>query len=380
MRALSDDLDLAETSGIDTSRVILWTWVFAAGFAGLAGVFAAALTSVDPELGFELLLPIFAAVVLGGIGDAFGALAAGIVLGLVIEWSTLFIDARWKIAIGFVVLILVLIIRPAGDLRQGEGDLGARALGEPPARGHASSRSPTSTSGPESASSPGPTRSSPSACSSTSASPASTTSARPGSWRSAPTRWRSWSPTAGSRSGSRCRSRSWSRSASASWSACRRFVCGPTTSRSRRSPRRRRSGSSRSTPAASPAAPERHLRLRRRLGLGLGDDPGLDRRSRLDRRAEAVSPPARRLGRRRRADVRAQPSPGNPLGPRAASDPRGRGRGPGAGQERLLLQAPVAGDLGDAWRRSPASSSPSTSSSSSPTSSCRSSPSPATRC
>jgi neutral amino acid transport system permease protein len=114
MRALSDDLDLAETSGIDTSRVILWTWVFAAGFAGLAGVFAAALTSVDPELGFELLLPIFAAVVLGGIGDAFGALAAGVVLGLVIEWSTLFIEARWKIAVGFVVLLLVLIIRPQG--------------------------------------------------------------------------------------------------------------------------------------------------------------------------------------------------------------------------------------------------------------------------
>jgi neutral amino acid transport system permease protein len=114
MRALSDDLDLAETSGINTSRVILWTWVFAGAFAGLAGVFAAALTSIDPELGFELLLPIFAAVVLGGIGDAFGALAAGIVLGLVIEWSTLFIEARWKISIGFVVLLVVLIIRPQG--------------------------------------------------------------------------------------------------------------------------------------------------------------------------------------------------------------------------------------------------------------------------
>jgi neutral amino acid transport system permease protein len=114
MRALSDDLDLAETSGIDTSRVILWTWVFAAGFAGLAGVLAGAVTQVQPELGFELLLPIFAAVVMGGIGNAYGALAGGIVLGLVIEWSTLFIDARWKTAIGFVVLILVLVVRPQG--------------------------------------------------------------------------------------------------------------------------------------------------------------------------------------------------------------------------------------------------------------------------
>jgi neutral amino acid transport system permease protein len=114
MRALSDNIDLAETSGIDTSRVILWTWVFAAGFAGLAGVLAGAITQVQPELGFELLLPIFAAVVMGGIGNAYGALAGGIVLGLVIEWSTLFIDSRWKISIGFVVLILVLIVRPQG--------------------------------------------------------------------------------------------------------------------------------------------------------------------------------------------------------------------------------------------------------------------------
>jgi neutral amino acid transport system permease protein len=114
MRALADNLDLAETSGIDTSRVILYTWVFAGVLAGLAGVLAGAVTSLTPELGFGLLLPIFAAVVLGGIGDAFGALAGGLVLGVIIEESTLFLDARWKITIGFVALILVLIIRPQG--------------------------------------------------------------------------------------------------------------------------------------------------------------------------------------------------------------------------------------------------------------------------
>ncbi len=59
-------------------------------------------------------MPIFAAVILGGIGDAFGALAGGLVLGLVIEWSTLFIEARWKVSIGFVALIIVLIVRPQG--------------------------------------------------------------------------------------------------------------------------------------------------------------------------------------------------------------------------------------------------------------------------
>jgi neutral amino acid transport system permease protein len=114
MRALSDDLDLAETAGINTNRVILYTWIFAGALAGLAGALAGTTLPLQPELGFTLLLAIFAAVVLGGIGDPFGALAGGMVLGLVTEWSTLFIDSRWKLAIGFVVLILVLIIRPQG--------------------------------------------------------------------------------------------------------------------------------------------------------------------------------------------------------------------------------------------------------------------------
>ncbi|MQA74512.1 MAG: branched-chain amino acid ABC transporter permease [Solirubrobacterales bacterium] len=116
MRALSDDLELAEASGIDTSRVILWTWIFAAGLAGLAGVFAGAVTQLQPELGFELLLPIFAAVILGGIGNPFGALAAGVLLGIVIEWSTFFVTPGLKLAVGFVILIIVLIIRPEGIL------------------------------------------------------------------------------------------------------------------------------------------------------------------------------------------------------------------------------------------------------------------------
>jgi neutral amino acid transport system permease protein len=121
MRALSDNLELAETAGINTSRVILMTWIFAGAFAGLAGVLAGATTQLQPELGFEYLLPIFAVVVLGGIGNAYGALAAGVVLGVVIEWSTLLVAAQWKTAIGFVVLILVLMIRPQGIFGRARG-------------------------------------------------------------------------------------------------------------------------------------------------------------------------------------------------------------------------------------------------------------------
>jgi neutral amino acid transport system permease protein len=114
MRALSDDLELAETSGIDTERVIRFTWIFAGALAGLAGVLYGALTALDPNLGFQLLLPIFAAVVLGGIGDAFGALVGGMVLGLVTEWSTLYVDPRWKLSFGFLALLIALIVRPQG--------------------------------------------------------------------------------------------------------------------------------------------------------------------------------------------------------------------------------------------------------------------------
>jgi branched-chain amino acid transport system permease protein len=114
MRAISDDLELAETSGIDTTRVITYTWLFAGALAGLAGVLAGAVTQLTPELGFEILLPIFAAVIVGGIGDPFGALAGGITLGVVTEWSTMFVDARWKTSVAFIVLVFVLVIRPQG--------------------------------------------------------------------------------------------------------------------------------------------------------------------------------------------------------------------------------------------------------------------------
>jgi neutral amino acid transport system permease protein len=114
MRALADDIELAETAGVNTTRVILYTWLLAGALAGLAGVLDASVTSLEPTFGFTLLLPIFAAVILGGIGDAYGALAGGMLLGVVTEWSTLYIEAKWKIGVGFVVLLVALIVRPQG--------------------------------------------------------------------------------------------------------------------------------------------------------------------------------------------------------------------------------------------------------------------------
>ncbi|MGD9571464.1 MAG: branched-chain amino acid ABC transporter permease [Thermoleophilia bacterium] len=114
MRALSDSFDLAEVSGVNTKRVVTYTWLLAGSLAGLAGVLAAVYTTLTPNLGWFLLLSIFAAVVLGGIGNAYGALVGGLVLGLVQEWSTMIVEPTYKEAVGFVVLILVLLARPQG--------------------------------------------------------------------------------------------------------------------------------------------------------------------------------------------------------------------------------------------------------------------------
>lgn len=115
MRALADNFDLAEVTGIDTDRVVIAIWVLAGATAGLAGVLlTAAIGSFTPNIGFFLLLSLFAAVILGGIGNAYGALVGGLVIGLAQEWSTLMVDPRWKVAVGFLILILVLIVRPQG--------------------------------------------------------------------------------------------------------------------------------------------------------------------------------------------------------------------------------------------------------------------------
>jgi neutral amino acid transport system permease protein len=114
-RALADSIQLAETTGIDTDRIVLVTWAVSAGLAGLAGIlFALPAGVANPNIGFSLILSIFAAVVVGGIGNAYGALAGGMLIGLVQEWSTLVIEPQMKVAVGFAVLILVLLLRPQG--------------------------------------------------------------------------------------------------------------------------------------------------------------------------------------------------------------------------------------------------------------------------
>ncbi len=120
MRAIADDRVLASVAGIDTARVILITWVVAGLLAGLAGVLSGLVqNSFDPNFGFALLLPTFAAVVLGGIGSAYGALAGGLLLGLATElctWESFLggVDPVYKPVVAFAVLIVALLVRPQG--------------------------------------------------------------------------------------------------------------------------------------------------------------------------------------------------------------------------------------------------------------------------
>ena len=115
MRAFADNRALAEVSGINTGQIIDVTWISAGLLAGLAGIlYATAIGSFNPNFGLTILLSLFAASVLGGIGNAYGALVGGIVIGLSQEWATLFLNARWKPAVGFTLLILMLLFMPQG--------------------------------------------------------------------------------------------------------------------------------------------------------------------------------------------------------------------------------------------------------------------------
>jgi branched-chain amino acid transport system permease protein len=120
-RAVSDNPALAAASGIDVDRVIRIVWVMAGALAGLSGILWAYFRpGVSWDMGFQILLLTFAAVTLGGLGTAFGALVGALVVGLFVEMSTLIIPSDMKYVGALVILILVLLVRPQGILGRKE--------------------------------------------------------------------------------------------------------------------------------------------------------------------------------------------------------------------------------------------------------------------
>lgn len=138
MRAMADNPDLARLSGINTRLVVRVTWIIAGGLACLAGTMLALDVSLKPDLAFNIVLPIFAAAILGGLGHAYGAIAGGFVLGFaetlsVFNWSVLLrplrgilpdwieipnslalVQSEYKLTVAFIILVVVLLVRPTG--------------------------------------------------------------------------------------------------------------------------------------------------------------------------------------------------------------------------------------------------------------------------
>ncbi len=120
-RAVSDNPSLAAASGIDVDAVVRVVWVLAAALAGLSGILWAYFRpGLKWDMGAQILLLMFAAVTLGGLGTAFGALVGSIIVGVLVEVSSLFIPADLKYVGALVVLIVILLIRPQGILGRRE--------------------------------------------------------------------------------------------------------------------------------------------------------------------------------------------------------------------------------------------------------------------
>ena len=114
MRAVSENPQLAGIVGVDSRKVIRLVWILGGGLACLAGIMAGLLVQIRPTMGLDLLLPIFAAAILGGIGSAPGALLGGLIIGLAESMTVQLIGAEWRAGIAFVILVAILLLRPRG--------------------------------------------------------------------------------------------------------------------------------------------------------------------------------------------------------------------------------------------------------------------------
>ena len=116
MRAVSENPALARVVGVDPVAVARWTWLLGGALATVAGVFVGLTVQVRPWLGFDLLLPLFAATILGGVGSIYGAVLGGLVIGLAEALAVPLVGAEYRAAVAFSVLLAVLLVRPRGLL------------------------------------------------------------------------------------------------------------------------------------------------------------------------------------------------------------------------------------------------------------------------
>jgi neutral amino acid transport system permease protein len=118
MRAVADNVDLARVSGINVEWVVLWTWVITAILVALSGSMYGLVTTLKPNMGWFLILPMFSAVILGGIGNPYGAIAGGFLIGIAQEASVPWFGTSYKLGVALALMILVLLVRPQGLFKQ----------------------------------------------------------------------------------------------------------------------------------------------------------------------------------------------------------------------------------------------------------------------
>jgi branched-chain amino acid transport system permease protein len=114
MRAVSENTQLAGVVGIDVRSVVRMVWMLGAALACMAGVIAGLIVQIRPQMGLDLLLPLFAAAILGGIGSVPGAMLAGLIVGLAEALAVQLVGAEWRSGVAFVILVLILLLRPQG--------------------------------------------------------------------------------------------------------------------------------------------------------------------------------------------------------------------------------------------------------------------------
>jgi branched-chain amino acid transport system permease protein len=114
MRATADNMELALISGINTERIIIWTWGIGGALAAAGGILYGIDVQLHPYMGWNFLIPLFAATILGTIGNIYGALVGGLTIGIAQQVSTAFLLPTYKLAVAFIIMIFILLIRPKG--------------------------------------------------------------------------------------------------------------------------------------------------------------------------------------------------------------------------------------------------------------------------
>jgi len=118
IRAMASDFDLARVRGINTPRLRVYVWLIASGLGGLAGVMVGLISKLSPDMGWEYIMLVMIVSILGGLGSIYGAMVAALVIGLATQMSVMVVPAQYSQVIAFLLIIIVLIVRPQGIFKE----------------------------------------------------------------------------------------------------------------------------------------------------------------------------------------------------------------------------------------------------------------------